>query len=831
MKLVAALFVLFALACDSDSDGAGDAATQTTTAPDASDTTSVGDDTTGPDAPDTPDPDVAADVAPDVGPPHPALVGTEPATFTVRPGVEIATVLGAAPGTHLTLYDAAGARLITVVADEHGHGHFAYVPDEYGVYDLTESVSGDLVKHGSVLASGDGYVVRDDDADPPRAGPAFRVLAVDDHPDPLHYEGQTLVGIHYGLLGLGQGEVEDDGFNYITMRDGVKLGAMVRFPDEAIWGPGPYPTVVEYSGYAPSDPLAPDPASRIATLLGFASVGVNMRGTGCSGGVFDVFSPAQHADGYDVIEVIARQSWVKGGKVGMVGLSYPGISQLYVAYTRPPSLAAIAPQSVLADPWQQLRPGGIFNDGFTRQWLENRDAEAAPNGQSWTDRRIGLGDTICEEHQHLRMQNLEFESFFKALEFYPDDAEARSLPGLVGAIEVPVLLTGAFQDEQTGAQFGDMLDRFGGAAVRRFIVYNGRHPDGYSPLVLTRWWEFLELYVAERVPRLPVFVRDIGGPEIDKQFDSTGLGFEPDRFASFEDDDYAGVRAAYEAEPEVRVLFENGGDEAQPGAPRQRFEASYSRWPPAEATSASWWLDGDGALATAAPVSAAVDMYAHDPAAGADTFFGAKGYELLVRLWSLDWRPFPEGKSLSYLTPALEDDVVLAGPGYAELWMSSDAADVNVQVTITEVREDGNEVLVQSGWHRIGHRVEVASEVMNRIAYTWTEEDFAPLGAGEVLKTRVPIPPVAHAFRAGSRLRVVVSTPGRDHGTWEFDNPDYGGATPNHYLHRGGATPSRLVMSVVDGVGVAEGLPACPGLRGQPCRVYTPSTNLSAPTE
>ena len=27
------------------------------------------------------------------------------------------------------------------------------------------------------------------------------------------------------------------------------------------------------------------------------------------GGVFDVFSPAQSADGYDVIETVARQSW------------------------------------------------------------------------------------------------------------------------------------------------------------------------------------------------------------------------------------------------------------------------------------------------------------------------------------------------------------------------------------------------------------------------------------------------------------------------------------------------------------------------------------------
>ena len=65
--------------------------------------------------------------------------------------------------------------------------------------------------------------------------------------------------------------------------------------------------------------------------MGFAVVDVNMRGTGCSGGAFDFFEPLQSLDGYDVIETIARQPWVKGHKVGMMGISYGGISQLFTA--------------------------------------------------------------------------------------------------------------------------------------------------------------------------------------------------------------------------------------------------------------------------------------------------------------------------------------------------------------------------------------------------------------------------------------------------------------------------------------------------------------------
>ena len=60
-----------------------------------------------------------------------------------------------------------------------------------------------------------------------------------------------------------------------------------------------------------------------------------MRGTGCSGGAFDFFEPLQSLDGYDVIETIARQPWVAHHKVGMMGISYGGISQLFTAQTQP----------------------------------------------------------------------------------------------------------------------------------------------------------------------------------------------------------------------------------------------------------------------------------------------------------------------------------------------------------------------------------------------------------------------------------------------------------------------------------------------------------------
>lgn len=781
---------------------------------------------------DTSDTSDTADTADTNVTPHPALDGTTMGGFVVRPGVETVTVVNATIGSELTLYDAAGERLVTVPVDAFGQAHIAYLPATYGRVDLNSDDAATFVQDSNVVPPGDGYLIRDDTAEVPEASEVFSVMAVSDVPDEALYTSQTLTGIHFGIT--EQVGDQGPGFNYIEMRDGVKLSAMVRFPNASIWGDGPYPTLVEYSGYSPSDPGGPDAGSRIATLLGFATVGVNMRGSGCSGGVFDVFNPAQHADGYDVIETLARQSWAKGGRIGMIGLSYSGITQLYVAHTRPPSLAAITPLSVIADSWLQLWPGGIYNNGFTEQWLAERDRDAAPSGLSWTETLIEEGDTVCEGHQQLRFQNIAFERFFQTLEFYPKTASARSLPILVRDIDVPVFLTGAFQDEQTGTQFAEMLDQFESVPGAKFTLFNGRHVDGYSPLVLTRWWEFLKFYVDGTVPRMPAFVRDLAGPELSKQFNADNLGFEPDRFTDFEDTDHAGALASYEAEANVRVLFENGAGNDQPGAPIHRFEATYSSWPPPNATEKRFLLTADSALldSTDDDASALAEgrhRFLHDPEAGAMDFFGPKGYQLLVRIWDIDWTEFPAERAVSYMTAPLTEAVVVAGPSYAQLWIESDVDEVALQVTLTEVRPDDTEYLLQSGWLRLGHESLSADPASPReLTYDFLETGFNPWQKDTLRKVRVALASLAHALRVGTRLRMTVSTPGRNHGTWTFRNPDHSGHV-GYEVAVGGPSDlenqSALVLSVVDDVDIVGDFPPCPALRGQPCRTFTARTN------
>ena len=156
---------------------------------------------------------------------------------------------------------------------------------------------------------------------------------------------------------------------------------------------------------------------------------------------FDVFNRAQHADGYDIVEVVARQSWVLNHVVGMAGLSYPGISQLW-CFCSAPSL----PPSFRCRPsrmWQMQWPGGIYNRGFTRQWVNARERESRQGGTSWVTRQIEAGDQTCEDIKSSAL-GLDFEPFLRALSTRPEAAEDRNLVHLITQTNSAVF-GGAFQ--------------------------------------------------------------------------------------------------------------------------------------------------------------------------------------------------------------------------------------------------------------------------------------------------------------------------------------------------------------------------------------------------
>src|SRR3954462_8189384 len=72
---------------------------------------------------------------------------------------------------------------------------------------------------------------------------------------------------------------------YIPMDDGVTLAYQVITPDPDKFGPGPYPTVLDSSGYGPGRTVNYDLDKRFVDR-GYALAGVDIRGTGRAGRAF-----------------------------------------------------------------------------------------------------------------------------------------------------------------------------------------------------------------------------------------------------------------------------------------------------------------------------------------------------------------------------------------------------------------------------------------------------------------------------------------------------------------------------------------------------------------
>ena len=97
------------------------------------------------------------------------------------------------------------------------------------------------------------------------------------------------------------------------------------------------------------------------------------------------------------------------------------------------------------------------------------------------------------------------------------------------------------------------------------------------------------------------------------------------------------------------------------------------------------------------------------------------------------------GTSVAFVTPPLAGNRTMLGHGSADLWIRTDATDVDLEVMLTEVRPDGQETLVQSGWLRASHRKLRDDATELRPTHTHLEEDVEPLTPDEWTALRVEI--------------------------------------------------------------------------------------------
>lgn len=770
--------------------------------------------------------------------------------FSIRGSVLQVSVTGPA-GTPVELLDGEGQVVRSGTIDHFGD---RLILADLGVTDSLEGRGGLVFRHLDpgvyILALGDAGSGRDG------AREEVTVTVLDPFVLPDDFDDRV------------RGQRLGPGYGYLEVRDGALLSVNVSLPDPVVWGDGPHPTVVQYSGYNDTRPgfLTGDPAhdvhlnteANLALHLGYAVVGLAQRGTGGSEGSFLLFEPIQGTDGHDAIEAIAAQDWVarRGDgtpALGMLGRSMPGYTQLLTASFGPPSLAAITPAAVGARPLGSAgRPGGIPNVSMARGiagWQvdpiepingvpQQQPPRYASGGwDDWVPAQVAGGDELCARNQLLRGQNVDAVPAWTGLE-HEDGGILVHADAEVWAqsVTVPTLLIGTWQDQLSGPWFSDLIERFPADTQLRVVAFNGAHEETRLPLGIAAWAEFLSLFVREQPPEWTDAAQAYLDAVLGDQYpDGIPVSFDRYQGLSFE-----AARAAYLARPPILVAMENGAAPGHPaGYPYAPFTVGFGQWPPQEARPERWYLGVDGSLAPGPASPAAPPARFHYGSSDRPRVAGGDGFDANGPNPVYDWRPPHPDRSLQFVTPPLDAGLLVVGPSSLDLWVRATVDDLDLEVTLSEVRPDGWETYVQAGWLRASCRAldpALTTELRPRLSYR--AADAAPLPADGFTLVRVPIGGVGHHLRQGSRLAVTVAAPGGTQLVWDLeplhrDGLDAEGDDVVVQVALGGDAASSLVVPCIRTWTPIEGripaeLPAVGALRLQPSRRWGPDQGTGA---
>lgn len=585
----------------------------------------------------------------------------------------------------------------------------------------------------------------------------------------------------------------------VPMRDGVRLFTAVYTPKDTAQH---YPLLMRRTPYGCS-PYGQDryPAtlgpSRLLVEARYIFVVQDVRGSFMSEGDFVNMTPHvsvkstdgdidESTDTYDTIEWLIANVPHHNGSVGMWGISYPGFYAAAGMIDAHPALKAVSPQAPIAD-WffDDFHHHGAFflpdavnffcafgrqSSQPTTEWGEAFDYDTPDGYQFYLD--LGPLKNINQKYFHGRRE------FWNRIVEHPDYDEfwqARNILPHLKAVAPAVMTVGGWFDAE---------DLYGPLATYRAV--ERQNPDVFNVLVMGPWfhggWGRSE---GERLGNI-----EFG--------DRTSLFYRRKIELAFFDH-YLKGRGDHDL-PEAYVF--------ETGANRWR---TFDRWPPQRVTAKSLYLGGGGQLSYTPPTGGgpAWDEYVSDPAKPvpfteqittrvpkafmtADQRFAARRPDVLV-----------------YQTEVLSEDLTVAGPILADLWVSTSGTDADWVVKLVDVyplaalqeSENGTQCLSRPLG---GYQMLVRAEVI-RGRYRNSYEHPEPFVQDQPTRVKLPLQDVLHTFKRGHRLMVQIQStwfPMVDRNPQKYvdnifaaDATDFVKAT--HRIHRSPEHPTRLQISVL----------------------------------
>lgn len=532
----------------------------------------------------------------------------------------------------------------------------------------------------------------------------------------------------------------------IPMRDGIKLYTAIYTPVES---QQTYPILLYRTPYscAPYGPgkMTPRLVQYIHLMrAGYILVFQDVRGRYSSEGTFVDVRPHlaekksssdidESSDTYDTIEWLLKNVKEHNGRVGQLGISYPGF---YAAAALPgahPALKAVSPQAPVTDWWvgDDFHHHGAFFllDAFSFYYSFGKE-RPVPTTEHASGFKWPHGDSYRFMLETGALKN--FKKYFDGPRKFWDDMfahpdydawwKARNIRNHLKNVQPAVMTVGGLFDAE---------DCFGAFATYKAI--ESQNKGNFNIMVQGPWSH--------------------GGWSRDK---GDALG-----------NVYFGQRTAEYYRQNIELPFFNHFLKDQ--GPLELPEAlvfvtgenqwqSFSAWPPATSKTVQWYLHSGGKISAEKPNSNnSFTEYISDPAHPVP--YTEHVHLNRTKEYMLDDQRFAARRPdvLTFQTEVLTEDWTLTGPVIADLIVSTTGTDADFVVKLIDVFPDS---ATQNPYSKVpmnGYQMLVRGEVM-RGRYRNSFEQPQAFVAGQATPLKLTLPDVAHTFKKGHRLMVQIQS-------------------------------------------------------------------------
>ena len=522
----------------------------------------------------------------------------------------------------------------------------------------------------------------------------------------------------------------------IPVRDGVKLFAVALVPKSMA---KPLPIMLVRTPYNASGNFAADTITAPYKELaqdGYIFVTQDIRGRFKSEGEF-ILNGALHdpnkdpkgvdevTDTWDTIEWLVKNLPGNNGRVGVMGVSYPGWLAGLAGVNPHPAVKAISPQAPMTDTWlgDDFFHQGAFRQSFGLEFGSAMEM-SKDFSKSITIDRYDRYDwylqfpTLDSLAKATGVSNLPSWRSFVEHPAWDEYWQGKAMQRVLTKPDVPILTVGGFWDQE---------DLFGPQESYRVLEPNDRR--GINHIVLGPWYH-------------GQWSRPGGDAIGSVKFGDSTSNYYRERiqrpwFAHF-------LHGAGSASFPEAWVFESGANEWR----------SFDAWPPKAARARKLYLRENGLLSFDPPKGAGFDAYVSDPKHPipyvARPVDGTKW-----RQWMVEDQRFVHNRPdvLSWETPPLAEDVTIAGRVLAKLFASTTGTDADWVVKLIDVYPD----TVTDDPGMGGYQLMVSSDVL-RGRYRNSFSKAEPIPANVVTPFTVDLHQQLYRFKRGHRIMVQVQS-------------------------------------------------------------------------